>query len=103
MNRDSEKYLERTLCAEVKKMGGVAYKFVSPGHRGVPDRICVLPNGFIMFVELKSKGKKPSPLQELEIARIKSLGGHVSVVDSYTFLLFVLSVMRAYSNTSETC
>ena len=82
MNENSEKYLERKLCAEVKAMGGIAYKFVSPGRRGVPDRMCVLPGGRVVFVELKSYGKKPTPLQEIEIGRLKDLGFEVFVIDS---------------------
>ena len=82
MNRDSEKYLERALCDGMKELGGVAYKFVSPGHRGVPDRMCVLPGGQVVFVELKSYGKKPTPLQEIEINRLKDLGFEVLVIDS---------------------
>ena len=82
MNENSEKYLERKLCAEVKAMGGIAYKFVSPGRRGVPDRMCVLPGGRVVFVELKSYGKKPTPLQEIEIGRLKDLGFWVFVIDS---------------------
>ena len=52
-----EKDIERKLIAGVKRAGGKAYKFVSPGNVGVPDRIVIWPNGVIHFVELKtSKG-----------------------------------------------
>lgn len=84
VNKDSEKYLERALCEGIKKMGGHAYKFVSPNHRGVPDRICIIPErADVIFVELKSKGKKPSPLQEIEIQRLRDLGQTVVVIDNY--------------------
>lgn len=96
MNRDSEKYLERALCDGMKELGGAAYKFVSPGHRGVPDRMCILPCGCIVFIELKSKGKKPSPLQVLEIARIRSLGGVVKVIDNYRQLEDELASMSRH-------
>lgn len=49
MERDAERYL--TLCA--KKIGGRAYKWVSPGVTGVPDRMVFLPDGQIVFVEVK--------------------------------------------------
>ena len=94
MNKDSEKYLERKLCAEVKAMGGIAYKFVSPGRRGVPDRMCVLPGGRVVFVELKSYGKKPTPLQEIEIGRLKDLGFEVFVIDSTEKLEVLSSHLR---------
>ena len=37
--RDIEQYLAR----KVKAMGGIAFKFVSPRHAGVPDRLVCLP------------------------------------------------------------
>lgn len=74
--------IEKYLVSEVKKLGGTAYKFASPGHAGVPDRLCLLPNGTIFFVELKATGKTTRPLQEREILRIRAYGQRVYVVDS---------------------
>lgn len=74
--------IEKYLVSEVKKLGGTAYKFTSPGHAGVPDRLCLLPNGTIFFVELKATGKKTRSLQEREILRIRAYGQRVYVVDS---------------------
>ena len=39
-----ESNLEKRLTLEVEKHGGWALKFVSPGKRGVPDRL-VLKSG----------------------------------------------------------
>lgn len=79
---ESEKALERKLCNEIKKLGGHAYKFVSPNQRGVPDRLCLLPNGIAVFVELKTTGKKPTKLQVLCIDELKALGQDCIVIDS---------------------
>ena len=49
-----ESEIEKKLVREIRKMGGMAYKFVSPGNTGVPDRIVILP-GVITFVELKTE------------------------------------------------
>ena len=38
-----EKDIEKYLRDEIKKVGGIAYKFVSPGNSGVPDRLVLLP------------------------------------------------------------
>ncbi len=54
MAYERESLIEKHLVAEVKKAGGVAFKFVSPGRRSVPDRIVLLPGGRIVFVECKS-------------------------------------------------
>ena len=49
-----ESDIERRLVQGVKKLGGRAYKFVSPGNVGVPDRLVVLPGGIVLFVEVKA-------------------------------------------------
>ena len=77
-----ERDIERYLYEEVKKLGGIAYKFTSPGRRSVPDRICVLPGGVVCFVECKSPGKKPTPAQQREITSLTSRGHLVTYVDS---------------------
>lgn len=76
-----EKKLEEKFRESVKQAGGKAYKFTSPGNDGVPDRIAVLPGGKIGFVELKQKGKKPTPLQAKRIRELKELGCTVLLLD----------------------
>jgi hypothetical protein len=77
-----EKVIEEYLRDEIKAIGGRAYKFISPGNDGVPDRLAVLPGGRVIFVELKATGKGPRPLQELQIKRLQDLGHTVFVIDS---------------------
>lgn len=78
MESDVEKYLR----VEVKKLGGLALKFISPSMNGVPDRIVLLPGSRIFFVELKAKGQKARPLQ-LAVHRVfNTLGQQVYVLDS---------------------
>ena len=78
----TEKEIENYLVSKIKNKKGTAYKFTSPGNSGVPDRLCLLPNGKIFFVELKSPGKKPRALQVNQITKITKLGQRVYVVDS---------------------
>ena len=78
-----EKDIENFLIGRTKQRHGKAYKFVSPGNSGVPDRIVVLPGGKIGFCELKRPGGKTSKLQDDQIEKLKSLGCFVRVVDSY--------------------
>ena len=77
-----ERDVERYLRERVKQLGGRAYKFVSPGNNGVPDRIVMLPGGKLFFVELKAPGKETTALQDAQIDRISKLGQYVFVVDS---------------------
>lgn len=48
-----ESKIEQALVEGVEALGGLCLKFTSPGRRGVPDRICVLPHGRVYWVELK--------------------------------------------------
>ncbi|HCM1919268.1 TPA: VRR-NUC domain-containing protein [Salmonella enterica subsp. salamae serovar 28:r:e,n,z15] len=75
-----ENLIEKHLVAEVKKAGGVAYKFISPGRRSVPDRIVLLPGGHIVFVECKAPGKAPRADQLREHERLRALGFTVVVL-----------------------
>ena len=61
--RESE--IEKALVEAVKDMGGKSWKFKSMNNRGVADRIVALPNGDTWFIEVKTKGGKMSPLQEM--------------------------------------
>lgn len=60
-----EKDVEKRLVKGVEAIGGKAYKFVSPAHRGVADRLVVLPGGRVWFVEVKTDNGRLSPLQEV--------------------------------------
>ena len=80
--RMKEKQLETKLRILVKRAGGIAPKFVSPGFDGMPDRLILLPDGIIAFVELKAPGKKPRPLQLARHRLLRSLGFRVYVIDS---------------------
>ena len=60
-----EKHIEAHLVKRVAACGGMAYKFVSPAHRGVADRVVCLPDGVVWFVELKAPGGRLSPLQKV--------------------------------------
>lgn len=48
----------------------------------MPDRIVLLPEGKIVFIELKAPGKKPRPIQKYRIKELIALGFRVKVIDS---------------------
>lgn len=80
--KESEKKLERTLNQEVKKLGGWSLKLLSTFVRGLPDRLILMPEGRVYFVEVKSEGKKPTTLQVLVHTRLEDLGFKVYVIDT---------------------
>lgn len=75
-----EKDIEKILTDGVKGLGGRAYKWVSPGNAGVPDRIVVLPGRPPVFVELKTERGTLTALQKVQIRRLKALGQDVRVL-----------------------
>jgi hypothetical protein len=77
-----EREVETHLVKRVKERGGIPYKFVSPGRKGVPDRLCAMPFGLTLFVELKAPGEEPRPDQAREHQRLRDLGCRVLVIDS---------------------
>jgi len=81
-NKESEKTLETRLVSEIKARGGIALKFTSQFHRGIPDRIVLLPHRTIAFVEMKSTGEGPGPLQVRAMRMLVSLGFRCFVIDS---------------------
>ena len=76
-----EKEIEKRVCEHAKEMKILSYKFVSPGHIGVPDRIFITPKGYTFFIEFKRNGGKTTPMQDREIARIRATGVQVHIVD----------------------
>ena len=90
-----EKQIESKLVIEVKKIGGIAPKLVSPGFDGMPDRLVFLPDGHIAFVELKAPGKKPRPLQLARHRLLRSLGFRVYVIDDAEQIGGMLGEIRA--------
>ena len=77
-----EKQIERRLVRMTSQMGGMALKFVSPGCDGVPDRLVLLPEGKVGFVEVKAPGKKPRMLQVKRHEKLRELGFQVFVLDA---------------------
>ncbi len=86
--RESE--IEKILVDEIRKMGGRAFKWVSPGNDGVPDRIVVLPGYPAIFVEMKTVTGKLTSLQRVQIERLQKMGQDVRVLygekETQTFL-----------------
>ena len=61
----------------MRKKGGVALKFVSPGTPGVPDRIVIMPGSRVAFVELKTDTGRVSAAQARVHANLIRLGADV--------------------------
>lgn len=76
-----EKQVEQALVKAVKRSGGICPKFTSPGLAGVPDRLVLMPNGKLGFVEVKAPKKKPRALQLYRMKQLTDLGFNCFVLD----------------------
>ena len=79
----SEKLLESRFVKTVKSWGGQCVKMESNLVSGLPDRMVLLHGAFVAFVEFKSTGEQPEPLQLLWHGKLRALGFKVYIVDSY--------------------
>ena len=77
-----EKQIEKAVCDYAKEKGCLVYKFSSPGHAAVPDRMFILPGGRMFMIEFKAPGKKPTAPQLREHLRLRAMGVSIDVVDS---------------------
>ena len=90
-----EKEIEKKLALEVKKLGGLAVKFVSPGFDGMPDRILLMPGGKMAFVEVKAPGKRSRPLQMARHKLLRGLGFSVFILDDESQIGGILDAVQA--------
>lgn len=76
-----ENDIEKYFVKQVKNLGALCFKFVSPGTRGVPDRL-VIYKKLVAFVELKAPHKKPRPNQIAMFKKFEEQGLKVAVLSS---------------------
>lgn len=88
-----EKEIEHHLMMETRRAGGMALKFVSPSFSGMPDRLVLLGDGKMGFVEVKAPGQKPRPLQLKRHAMLRRLGYQVFVLDAMEDIPAVLNAI----------
>lgn len=81
-SEESEKAVERYLCNRARAAGWIALKYYNPFKAGFPDRVLIGPGGAVAWVELKSRGCRPSPLQALRFSAMERMGHQVHVLDS---------------------
>lgn len=81
MSTPLESSVERDACAYAEKRGWMVFKFVSPGRRGVPDRLFIR-NGRHLFIEFKRLDAEARKQQEKRHREMREHGAEVHVVDN---------------------
>ncbi len=90
-----EKTIEQKLVKAVKAVGGIALKLTCPGWGGVPDRLILLPDTRLAFVEVKAPGETLRPLQVKRKRQLETLGFSVYCIDRPDQIGGVLDEIRS--------
>jgi Holliday junction resolvase-like predicted endonuclease len=88
-----ENKVEKYLNDQIKELGGITRKWVSPGRAGVPDRI-VIVKGVVAFVEVKTMDGKVSTVQQREMERLEQAGASVFIAFGKPGVDKFISIMR---------
>jgi len=75
-----ESKIEEWLNKQIKNIGGLSFKWVSPSNPGVPDRIYIFPNNQVYFVELKTEIGRLSSIQKWQRERLQQMGVNYRLV-----------------------
>lgn len=90
-----ESTIEARLVRGVKKLGGLCYKFTSPGNPGVPDRIVILPDGRTIYVELKTEIGRLAKVQQWQLEEMRKRGVDVRVLKGLDQVTAFLEEVKA--------
>lgn len=87
-----EAKIETAACKLLRKLGYITPKLT--GETGIPDRMCIGPNGKIFFVEFKYGRNVPSKPQEKYHAKLRNLGFAVIVAYSVNDVIAYLDCAK---------
>ena len=77
----SERHIEKRVGVYVKAMHGHWINLT--GTKGIPDRMILLPQGKVGFLEMKRPGNKTSAMQDIWLDRLRALGFKATWSDNY--------------------
>lgn len=97
----SEKAIEKYLIEQAEANGLLCLKYANPNMVGYPDRLLVLPGGSVVWVELKSKGRKPTKIQQIRIAGLRNRGHYVWVIDDRKSVDNLMEKYRKWVETNK--
>ncbi len=75
-----ETKVEKALVDGVELRGGACPKWTSPGRKGPPDRIVLMPGAHVVFVETKAPNGRLEPWQSRFHTMLRWLGFRVVVL-----------------------
>ena len=99
-----ESRVEGRLTNGIKKLGGLALKFVSPGWAGAPDRLVLLSSHEAFFVELKAPKRQLRALQRKRAKELEERSKYTFKADTIAkvdMLLYLLSLGCGLDHIAE--
>jgi hypothetical protein len=91
LRRPREASIERRVVRDARIQYGLrGLKLTLRYDAAWPDRLWILPNGRVLWMEFKAPGKGPDPLQANRHAELRSKGHEVVVLDNYETAMFLL-------------
>jgi len=91
-----ENKVETYLNDQIESIGGITYKWTSPGRRGVPDRIIIF-KGTCYFAEVKTPNGSLSTNQVREMNKITRAGIHVLVITGHEGVVSFINWLKERS------
>lgn len=90
-----EKDIEQALVKAVKAKGGMCVKLGGTGIDGMPDRLVLMLEGRVAFVEVKAPKQKPRALQKSVMRKLERLGFKCYVIDDKSKIEEVLREVQS--------
>ena len=91
-----EREIELKLRKATADRGGLCLKFTPTNWAGAPDRLVILSEGRMGFVEVKAPGQRARQLQVARHRRLAELGCYVAVLDDPTKVDAVLDEIEQH-------
>lgn len=88
--------IETYFTKRIEEMGGLAIKFNPHNNRGLPDRICFIPGGLVILVELKRPGQRPRKNQERQLSFFRKLGFQATWADTHKRVDEIIAWIKSY-------
>lgn len=94
-----EDVIETYFTQQIEKIGGIAIKFNPHNNRGLPDRICFIPGGLVLLVELKRPGMRPRKNQERQLGTFRKMGFQATWADTHKRVDEIIVWVKNYMKT----
>lgn len=66
----------------VESKNGKLLKLYVSGEDGIPDRLLLMPNKIVAFIEFKKRGKKAGKLQVYQMKKLREIGFDTHIIDN---------------------